>query len=709
MIHFLTISSLMMTATICGSLANAGTLLKFDKATIDPRAQKLRSLAFGSEEATDYVVQFHAAITQADHDLLAKHKVTVFRYVPDDALIVRAKLSTIEKMMTESPRINGFILYRGEIKLSENLPTLSVFSQGQREYISISAFTATDAQAILRGLQLLDPSLTVLDFTGRHLSLRLDQSLIAQIANITGVEFVQKMNRIESFHMDMQLDTKTDPEVDPVAIGDYSDLNGLETGTKIMNFDAAWALGYKGKGQVSSMADTGLDSGDTATIHPDFAGAVSKGIVFGVGAKSWNDPMGHGTHCSGSAVGRGIASGGKLAGGAPEANFVFEGMWSPIIENLTVPPKLAKLFLAAASEGAFVHSNSWGSPANLGAYDSMAQQVDDFMWNNPEFLAIFAAGNSGVDKDKDGVIDSGSMSTPGTAKNALTVGASENKVSSGGIQKQVKELKAAADNWSAEPIWSSRLSDDPNGIAIFSSRGPTKDGRTKPDVVAPGTNILSTRSQVVGASALWGAYNKEYAWSGGTSMSTPLTAGAATVARQILVEGFKLANPSAALVKGVLMHSAFDLFPGQYGQGSATQELKTHRPNSDQGYGRVDMAAVVGLKQTTSLYDEKAGVGSGESIEKVIRVQQGQNVKVTLVYTDAPGTPAAAKALVNDLDLELVLADGTTKSLKDRLNNHEYLEASDLKAGQLKVRVTGANVPMGHGGKQPFALLVSLL
>ncbi|MDL5502267.1 MAG: S8 family serine peptidase, partial [Candidatus Methanoperedens sp.] len=84
--------------------------------------------------------------------------------------------------------------------------------------------------------------------------------------------------------------------------------------------------------------------------------------------------------------------------------------------------------------------------------------------------------------------------------------------------------------WSAfdylnEPINSDKLADNIEGLAAFSGRGPTDDGRIKPDVVAPGTFILSLKSSVAPPNGLWGDYNTYYRYSGGTSMSTPVVAG----------------------------------------------------------------------------------------------------------------------------------------------------------------------------------------
>lgn len=706
--------SIMILATVVFAFgAQAGTVLKFHNGSFDPINKQAQFSNFAG--TSDYVVQFDSKVTEAHKELLQKVGAKVYRYVPEDALIISIDSKSLPSLQAIAS-VRAVIPYKGSVKLSSNLPTLSTFSNHAPAKILITAFEGVNLDAVLAKVRTVSPEVSVLEKSGKHLAIVMNAAAVPSLSQISGVEFIEKMEEIIPFYQALDVvDEKAVEEDVTQPTGDYTDLTGFETGTKLMNFEAAWNAGFKGEGQIVAMADTGLDSGDVGTLSADFAGAVTKGYAVGIGAKSWEDPMGHGTHVAGSVMARGLASKGKIVGGAHEAQLIPQGMWSPIIDNLTVPPKLEKLFASAEADGAKLHTNSWGSPKNLGAYDAMAQQVDEYAWNHQDFLPIFAAGNSGVDWDKNGVIDPGSVSSPGTAKNSLTVGASENTVSVGGIQRPVKDLRGAKDNWGVEPIWSSLVSDNAQGIAMFSSRGPTKDGRLKPEIVAPGTNILSSKSHHPEAELLWGKYNDDYVYSGGTSMATPLAAGAAAVVREVLVKKFKIASPSASLVKATMVHTAFDLFPGQYGEGSATQELK-RRPNSDEGYGRVDMAAVVDLNaKSTSLVDEKTGVGAGQEISYQVKVKKGAKLLVNLVYTDAPGTLSAGKALVNNLDLVVEgpkkrsAAQAVVFASQDNTNNNEIAELEGLESGTYTIKVKGTDVPMGKDGKQPYALVYTSL
>jgi hypothetical protein len=126
--------------------------------------------------------------------------------------------------------------------------------------------------------------------------------------------------------------------------------------------------------------------------------------------------------------------------------------------------------------GATMTSNSWGAPVG-GAYDSSSQAYDALTRDahtptagNQQMLHIFAAGNDGS--------GSNTIGSPGTAKNVLTVAATENVREQGTVD-------GCGVNYA----------DDADDIATFSSRGPTDDNRVKPDISAPGTHVQGPASQ----------------------------------------------------------------------------------------------------------------------------------------------------------------------------------------------------------------------
>ncbi len=676
--------------------AQAGQNLHFKQGTVDTTSRTSLS-RFATDSATNYhVVQFHQVITEQDKTMLQQLGAEVIRYIPDDAYIVKASAVTMDQLQTQRG-VQAVLPYAPTFKVSPQFGVIDHMNQAVLEKISIRTFSDSATQQLKEQVQKLG---TLKYAAGKGIGLVAPLSAVEAISQMDGVEWIEPYPELKFQNFEIASDF-----IDAASRKTVNDLDGYESGTKVMNFEAAWNRGYTGRGQLVGFADTGLDSGNAASIHPDFQGQVAKGYAYGLLSVSWNDPMGHGTHVAGSIAGNGQASGGTLQGGAYEAQLIAGGMWSQLLNNMIPPQDITKMFADALADGARIHTNSWGSPQNLGAYDNFAVTVDEFMWNNPEMLLMFAAGNSGQDENNDGRVDEDSIGTPATAKNVLSVGASENLVSDGGIQRPLGQLKKQNGDplFSAEPIASDTLSNNIDGIAAFSSRGPTDDKRMKPDVVAPGANILSVRSQVDGASELWGALNQDYSWSGGTSMSTPLVAGGAAVVRQYLVElGFT--NPSAALVKGMLMHTATDLYPGQFGaSGKATgQEMLATRPNPHQGFGRVNMDPATNFDG--ALMDGAVGAGGFGSMQ----VGNWSGAKVTLIYTDAPGAASASRALVNNLDLEVyedgqLIASGTST-----INNHEYLEVEGV-TGQLEFRVVGVNTPTTKNGGVPFALIASPL
>ncbi len=695
-----TIKVIAVLASFYSFTAHAGQQLHFKTQVVDTTVDSaLTSMKRGP--ATDYhVVQFADKISSQDRQELMNSGAEILRYIPDDAYVVKMDTNAIDRLQNMRG-LQAVLPYAPAFKVSPSFGVVDHLNAQVIEKISIRTFSEDATQDLQKQIQQWGD----LQYAkGQNIGVVAPLSAIEKISQLNGVEWIEPYPELQFQNFEISADL-----IDSVSRKTVNDLDGFESGTKVMNFEAAWNRGFTGRGQLVGFADTGLDSGNAASIHRDFQGQVQKGYAYGLLSFSWNDPMGHGTHVAGSVAGNGAASNGALRGGAYDAKLIAGGMWSQLLNNMIPPQDITKMFLDAYNDGARIHTNSWGSPQNLGAYDNFAVTVDQFMWEKPDMLLMFAAGNSGEDKNNDGRVDEDSIGTPATAKNVLSVGASENLVSDGGIQRPIGQLKKQDGSplFSAEPIASDFLSNNVNGIAAFSSRGPTDDGRTKPDVVAPGANILSVRSQVDGANELWGALNQDYVWSGGTSMSTPLVAGGAAVARQYLVERMQRSNPSAALVKALLMHTATDLFPGQFGQsGKATgQEMLATRPNPHQGFGRVDMDTLTDFQGAMM----EGTVMQGTPATATLTSSTVTDWKITLVYTDAPGAASSGRALVNNLDIE-VYEDGQLIARgNSAVNNSEYLEVGGV-TGELEVRVVATNLPTpAADGGQPFALLVSEL
>ena len=490
--------------------------------------------------------------------------------------------------------------------------------------------------------------------------------------------------------------------------------NNVAVGTNMMDVGRAWSdLGLTGAGQTVAVCDTGLDTGNTNTIHQDFTGRVMgfgwKDGVY-LSSYSWADENSHGTHVAGSVLGSGAMSAGLYRGAAYEADLIVQGTQTDLNG---IPSTLATLFRQAFMNGARIHSDSWGYEDTSGDYIAQSLAVDQFVWSNKTFLIVIAAGNEGVDANSDGVIDWGSVGAPATAKNCLTVGAAETYRTSGGYAGRTWGGTWPSD-YPASPIkgdYISRpLSNGIQGMAAFSSRGPCNDGRIKPDLVAPGTDIISTRSRMATGTG-WGTLsNTNYIYMGGTSMATPLTAGAAALTRQWLMSTGGVANPSAALIKALMINGARDMTPGQYGTGS--QREITARPDQVQGFGHVDLFNTLkpATHQFLDLYDTNSlATGRSNIFAYTVSTISTSRFYVTLAYSDYWGTAGAGKQLVNDLDVTVrkpsgsyLYANGRTS--EDATNNVEMIEFEANEVGTYAVVVSARTVP--SGGSQPYALVV---
>ncbi len=400
---------------LVASSASAGTVLKLNAGTIDTnRLANFSAASWVTEsQSTEYIVQFRYAITEQNKSALKK-QFEVFGYLPEDALVVRGTYAALMGFKNSHPEIQAVVKYAPSYKISSDFSVASVFNKDAVESVMIKTFQASESEAIAKKISALSPQVSLQVVDGKSIIALVPRGLVTQVAALTGVEHVQPTPEIESFHF--AVDNSLTHDVGTSAAGDYSDLKGTESGTRVMKFDAAWALRLHGS-QSSGFNGRHRDGfGRHQHDSSRFYGRSDFGLPFGLYSRSWEDPMGHGTHVAGSVMGRGTASNGLLKGGAYEAKMVAESMWSPMLKNLSVPSKLGDLFSKAYTDGARIHTNSWGGARTFGAYDTFAVQVDEWLYANPDMLILFAAGNSGMDKNKDGRIDANSMASPGTAK-----------------------------------------------------------------------------------------------------------------------------------------------------------------------------------------------------------------------------------------------------------------------------------------------------
>jgi serine protease AprX len=494
-------------------------------------------------------------------------------------------------------------------------------------------------------------------------------------------------------------------------------------------------LPFKGKGEIIAIADTGIDTGDPSTIHEDFRGRIAGITSWPITAywDSWiNNPgaddgpedvdSGHGTHVAGSVLGNGKMSQGgpekAICGLAPEASLFFQAVeqkmnWKTEWHRKNygtyilsgIPENIGELFLQAYQAGARVHTNSWGG-GDYGAYDEQSHDLDAFVWEHKDMVILFAAGNDGKDVNRDGKIETESITPPATAKNCIAVGASESLRTQ--FNTVYKDFDPFAFN--KDPIAKDKVADNIEDVAAFSSRGPCLDGRFKPDVICPGTYILSTKSsRDIGEN--WKPFDEFYKYLGGTSMATPLAAGAIPFIKNYLKLALRR-NPSAALIKAAMIHNALHK-PYRY----SALENNTAAWDPEQGWGHINLkpflVSTPGWRMTFA--DIKNGLKTGESWTRSFSVMRTDlPLKITMVFTDFPAMAGNYPGLVNNLNLIVKAPDGKEyhgnafappyDATLDGINNVESVCIKEPLKGRYKITVLADDV---KEGTQDFAIVYS--
>jgi subtilisin family serine protease len=484
--------------------------------------------------------------------------------------------------------------------------------------------------------------------------------------------------------------------------------NDIARGLLGVTSDIGRSLPLTGAGQVIAVADTGLQDD-----HPDFAGRVIEVVALGR-PNDASDPHGHGTHVAGSVLADGSASDGTYAGVAPAARLYFQSLLDPRGGLGGLPVSLEDLFEPAYQAGARVHNNSWGA-ATASAYTVDSNDVDAYAAKRRDMLIVIAAGNEGTAADpfnsEPGFVDWLSIGSPASCKNALTVGAARNRRMTGGLSG-----RTYGNTWRQDfpkpPIADQRVSGDPECMAAFSSRGPCDDRRIKPDIVAPGTDIVSTRSGIAPDGHFWGLVddNPAYAYMGGTSMACPLVAGCAALVRQYFVDE-RDTSPSAALLKATLVNGA------RWLSGPDSLADREARPNFHQGFGAVNLTTTVPNPAESDLRLEfvdcweTPNLQLGETGERrrfEVDVVGGVPLRLCMAYTDLPG-----RSLQNDLSVMVQDPTGAkiagntglpeiTKSDVD--NNVEVIRIDDPAPGRWLIQVFARNLLRPP---QDYALVVT--
>ncbi len=670
-----------------------------------------------------HLIQFHGPADRyrMDLDVLG---IEVIGYIPANAYVVRMNSRQRSELLNQRADIVRFISpYRPQWKLSSQLldldPHVRPFllpgdrvSRSDGLGLEISGFRGSQQDVIEGVVGKFNDSAVILDSMTHRERPRVRlwvprssaRGLIEKLTSVGDIGF------IAPHHPDQVNNRDSVEPIQRNAAG-----SGLPTNTPI------WDQGLIGSGQIVAVGDSGLDrnedwfvgyddgSGPDITIvdsdmpvppatgmtNPDskvYAYWVQPGSTAydnNVSCGGTAPPTGyHGTHVTGTVAGDALTRSTPTNpnyddgdGMAPNAQVLFQDIGNDSSGCLSIT-NLGTTLEQARNGGAFIHSNSWGASVG-GQYTSNSALLDQFAWEFEDHLVLFSAGNSGPGGT--------TIGAPATAKNALTVGALGHGNST--------------------------------TAAGFSSRGPTVDGRLKPDIQAPGSSIRSARGDTNNGSTVeTGLLSTK----SGTSMSTPTTAGAAALMRQYFSDGFYPTGsatpadsrmPSGALMKAMLINGAL-------------QAPSFGVPSNTYGWGRVwldNNLYFSGDGNYARVWDvpHSAGLSTGETDTYTVSTEPGQEIRVTLVWNDPPAEPAAATTLINDLDLS-VFESGRSDIFRgnnfengvsvagrgtDTINNVEQVTLpAPAFTTNYTIQVTGSAVPgdgQNFSDTQGYALVVS--
>jgi len=372
-----------------------------------------------------------------------------------------------------------------------------------------------------------------------------------------------------------------------------------------------------GAGAGICIVDTGVDPGHEQLDN----GKVVSFIDYVNDRLDAYDDHGHGTHVAAIAAGDGTggASAATFQGVAPGASIyaakVLNAAGSGYDSDV-----IAGVQWCASQIGVNVISMSLGSASASDGQDSLSQAVNNAVASGK--IVVVAAGNSG---DGEGTIGS-----PGAAAAAITVGA-------------VAEWSAPA----TAPNHSKGIY-----LAPFSSRGPTLDGRTKPEICAPGVSVTSAAANTPGSYVTWS----------GTSMATPFVSGTIALALQN-----PIAPVTPADIKERLISTARDLGPGG--------------PDNDWGAGLIDGFLLI-AQSKEDVSATPTPFPTFQRITKSVPINTMTEASFTVTAADL-GVPIAATAMIlngepvciygspfvcdllggwawtPDIDAELIHPDGT--------------------------------------------------
>jgi len=741
-------------------LADEFNELRLNARLLNTRAPEVQALrqpvgAFAGRHL--HLVQFAGPIQPEWRAALEKSGAQIVSYLPQNAFLIYGDgpaLTRVQALAGTAGFVQWEGAYAGDYKIHPRARTVD--EKGNARAIGTEVFSiqlVADAAANAATLQLID-RLKLAPIRRQSKVLNYQNILVALPAAQLPVLAAQP--DVVSIHPYFE-PRKHDERQAQILAGNLA--ANLPVGPGYLTWLASKGFTqaqFDQSGFVVDVSDSGIDNGTTAPGH---YGLYAQGSTLQSGRVVYNrlEGLPNTNSTLAGCDGHGTLNTHIIAGYDGYTNHLDAGGFSyelgvcPFVkvgssvvfdpDNFTTPD-YPTLQTEAYNSGARISNNSWGSSA-AGAYDSDAQSYDALVRDvgatasQRQMVIVFVAGNDGPGSGS----STPGIDSPGTAKNIISVGAAENVRS---LSTANGGLDAAGYDGCTTPDTEANSAND---IESFSSRGPCADGRMKPDLMAPGTHVTGGVAQSspppppTGTGSAIACFNSSgtcglpgsgtnndpdnffplgqefFTVSTGTSHAAPAVSGACALLRQYFLNQ-KLAPPSPAMTKAFLMNSA------RYLTGVGANDT-LWSPN--QGMGEVNLGTAFDGVQRVLRDQVPADIftasGQARNFSGVV-VDSTQPFRVTLAWTDVPGDPAAAQALVNDLDLVVTIggktykgnvfshATSVTGGTADSLNNAESVFLPAGLSGPFTVTVTAANIAadaitLSTGApRQDFALVI---
>lgn len=421
-----------------------------------------------------YIVQSRGALDDAFRRAVTAAGAEYVSYIPNNAWLVRATKAVAEQLAA-SPETQAVLPWEPVYKLKAELLSLAMEDKPlpPEAKLNLLVFNGAQAEVYAQLDQMQIPRIAS------------DRSPFGTVVTVQpGADWV-RLAQLPG----VQLLERAYPRARA------NDLTRVRIGVADDSQTVTNYLGLSGTNVVLGLNDWGLD-----ITHPDFGPTKA----FALNPTALTDLDGHGTHVGGIMAGTGFASTNvNNARGSinPGTNFQYRGVaaGAQLFVQYAVDPDV-DLQENTARTNVFISNNSWtyaGDSTYSLAAASYDAAVRDSLAGRPgsqSVLYVFAVGNGGDGTDEGLGGSPGSINSPATAKNVVSVGAGELLRD---ITNQVEKVTGGSTNTTTP--WKAMTSSD-NQVASFSGRGNVgiriegDFGRFKPDVIAPGTFVIAPRS-----------------------------------------------------------------------------------------------------------------------------------------------------------------------------------------------------------------------